>query len=117
MRAKLSRLPPVCLRMAFSRQRPRIAATGRVSVRLNPSQRNLLLDHRDLPAPLAFALKHAAVRDGKLNVRVTRPELDRLIVAVAAIRPLEPRERRTLDAWLDYLESLDDRFEDHAADE
>jgi uncharacterized protein (DUF1778 family) len=104
-------------RMPYSRQRPRIAATGRVSVRLNTRQRDLFLDRRDVPAALAFALKNAAVRDGKLSLRVTRDELDRLIAAAASVTPENKSETRELNAFLSYLENLEDRFEEPADEE
>jgi uncharacterized protein (DUF1778 family) len=98
--------------MLFSRRRPRIAATGRVSVRLTTSQRDLFLGGRAVPPALAFALKHAPVRDGKLSLRVTRDELDRLIAAAAQVTPANKADARVLDIFLSYLESLEDRFEE-----
>jgi hypothetical protein len=96
--------------MPFSRQRSRIAANGRVSIRLNTFQRDLFLDNRDVPASLAYTLKNAPVRDGKLSVRVNSRELDALILAAARISSPDKRLTRELDTLLRYLERLEDRF-------
>lgn len=102
--------------MPHSRLRPRIAATGRVVLRLSTRQRDLFLGNREVPAELAFALKNAAVREGKLGLRVTRRELDRLIAAAVKITPRDKQHERELNAFLDYLDRLEDRFEDPAED-
>jgi hypothetical protein len=100
--------------MPYSRQRPRIAPTGRVAVRLSTRQRDLFIGRRDVPAALAFALKNAVVREGKLSLRVTRNELDRLIAAAASVTPQSKSATRELNAFLGYLEDIEDRFEDPA---
>lgn len=103
--------------MPYSRQRPRIASTGRVAVRLSTRQRDLFLGNRAVPPALAFALKNAPVREGKLHLRVTRSELDRLSAVVAALVPADAAERRALDTFLDYLDAVGDRFEEPADEE
>jgi hypothetical protein len=65
-----------------------------------------------VPATLAFALKRAPVRDGKLSVRVSRIELDALIAAAAKITPESKARVRELNALLGYLEEIEDRFEE-----
>jgi hypothetical protein len=103
--------------MPHPRQRPRIAANGRTTIRLSTWQRDLFLGNRDVPAALAFALKHAPVRDGKLGARVSRQELDALILAAAKVTPPNKARERELNALLGYLEDIEDRFEDPEADE
>jgi hypothetical protein len=115
--AKLSARVRVIIRcMPYSRRRPRISATGRVSVRLSTRQRDLFLGSRDVPASLVFALKHAPVRDGKLSLRITRSELDHLIATVAKIAPRDKAHERDLNTFLDYLDGLEDRFEETESD-
>lgn len=96
--------------MPYSRQRPRLAPTGRVAVRLTPPQRDQFIHSGDLPAGLGQALHRAVVREGKLSVRVTRDELDLLIRAGAKLRPADRRAEREMDTLLRYLEGLEDRF-------
>ena len=100
--------------MPFHRQRPRIAPNGRVSIRLSTHQRDLFLGNRDVPASLAYALKNAPVRDGKLGLRVTRHELDTLILAAAKITPRNKDHERELNTFLTYLEKHEDRFAEDA---
>lgn len=108
-------LKPRCVRrfcqvMPYSRQRPRIAANGRIAVRLTTRQRDLFTHDADIPRPLSFALRQAPVRAGKLSVRITREGLDALI-AVAAKAPANNRdEEKDLAVLVRYLEGLEDRF-------
>jgi hypothetical protein len=102
--------------MPYSRQRPRIAPTGRIALRLTPEQRDLFLGSGHLPKDLGHVLHRAAVRQGKLMVRLSREELDTLIAAGAKVSPSDAAAERNLDTLLRYLESLADRFED-ASDE
>ncbi|MCR6656779.1 MAG: hypothetical protein NVV63_13430 [Opitutus sp.] len=103
--------------MPFSRKRPRIAASGAVSVRVDPHQRDLLMKAPGMPASLGHALHRAPVREGKLSVRMSRENLDTAIAALARV-PAEGRdEERELDTLLRYLETLADRFEDGEPDE
>lgn len=57
-------------------------------------------------------MHRAPVRGGKLSVRVTREELGALIAAAAKIGITDRRAERSVDTWLRYLESLEDRFDD-----
>lgn len=98
--------------MPYSRQRPRLAPTGRITVRLTPAQRDLLLASSHTPKDVAHALHRASVREGKLGVRVTRASLDALILAAAQLPTVDREAERALDGLLRYLESLADRFAD-----
>lgn len=98
--------------MPHSRQLPRIAAQGRVTLRLVTWQRDLFLADPAFSRSLAAALKRAPVRDGKLGVRVNRAELDALIQAAARHTPENKLRERELSALLNYLEGVEDRFED-----
>lgn len=94
----------------------RVAPTGRVSIRLGTAQRDLFARSADTPRNLACTLRNAPVRDGKLSVRVTRPELASLI-AIAARAPAEgKREERELATLVRYLEGIEDRFRDPGPD-
>lgn len=97
--------------MPFTRQRSRIAANGRAPLRLSTAQRDLFLDNRAVPRSLAYALKRAPVRDGKLGVRVTSRELDSLILVAARTSSPDKRVQRELDSLLGYLEKVEYRFE------
>lgn len=96
--------------MPYSRQRPPIPPTGRVAVRLTTGQRDLFLRSHSLPRELGHPLHHAVVRRGKLQVRVTRSELDALIAAAAQACEADAAGERALTALLGYLESIEDRF-------
>ena len=96
--------------MPYSRQRPRIAPTGRVTLRLNTLQRDLFIHSPDTPKNLAHVLHRATVREGKLTVRVSREELDALIAAAANVEAPDRQTDRALAALLRYMESLEDRF-------
>jgi hypothetical protein len=96
--------------MPFSRRLPRLAPTARVTVRLTPPQRDLLLAAPHLPRDLGHALHRATVRAGKLQVGVNRAELETMIRSVAAAPIADRAADRNLRALLDYLESLEDRF-------
>lgn len=96
--------------MPYSRQRPRIPASGRVSIRLSTSQRDSFIGEPSLPRNLGHALHRSPVRDGKVVIRVTRTELDALIRIAAAARPLDRRAERATQSFLRYLESQEDRF-------
>lgn len=55
----------------------RAAPTGKVTVRLDTSRRDLFVRSPETPRDLIHALRKASVRDGKLSVRVRRSELAR----------------------------------------
>ena len=59
--------------MPYLRQRQRIAPNGRVAVRLNPGQRDVLLRSPHIPKDLGHLLHHAPVKKGKLEIRTDRP--------------------------------------------
>lgn len=96
--------------MPFQRQRSRVEATDRVSVRLNTRQRDLLIASPETPRKLGHLLHRAPVRDGKLSVRLTRGEIESLVAAAARAAPVERSVERELNGLLRYLESLEDRF-------
>lgn len=98
--------------MPYSRQRPRIAPAGRITIRLTTGQRDFLLKSAELPKALGHTLHRAVVRRGELSMRVTRDELDALIVIAAAMRVPDRKSERELATFLRYLESMEDRFED-----
>jgi hypothetical protein len=98
--------------MAYLRRRPKLAPTARVTIRLTPVQRDLFLGTAELPPTLAHALHRATVREGKLQVRITRAELEQLIAVAARVPASDAAADRALGALLRYLESMDDRFED-----
>lgn len=100
-----------------TRLRPRVALNGRISVRLNPEQRDLCARAAETPRDLAYALRNAPVREGKLSVRVGRAELDALIAAVAGAPAEGRREERELAVFVRYLEGLADRFEEAPEEE
>lgn len=100
--------------MPYSRQRPRIAPTGRVSLRLHTGQRDLLVHAPGTPPGLGHALHRAPVRAGKLTLRVGRGELEALIAVAANLRPTDRRTERELDALLRYLESREEQFAEAA---
>lgn len=81
-----------------------------MAVRLTTEQRGLFLRLHSLPRELGHPLHHAVVRRGKLQVRVTRSELDTLIAAAAQARAADAAGERALTALLGYLESIEDRF-------
>lgn len=95
-----------------ARLRPRVAANGRVSVRLSPSQRDLFTRAAATPRALAYALRNAPVREGRLSVRVRRGELEALVAAAVATPAADRREERELVALVRYLEGLEDSFEE-----
>jgi hypothetical protein len=97
--------------MLYPRQRARVSPTGRVTIRLTTAQRDLFLKAPDLPRGLGHELHRAAVRDGKLSLRVDRARLGVLITAAAATPASDSRSARSLETLLRYLESSEDRFE------
>lgn len=103
--------------MPFSRQRPRIPPTGRVTIRLTPAQRDVLLGEVSTPKNLGHALHRAAVRRGELTLRVTRDELDAIILGAANAAVPDRAAERALATFLRYLESMEDRFADPEAEE
>jgi hypothetical protein len=103
--------------MPYSRQRPRIGPTGRITIRLSTGQRDFLLNSAELPKALGHALHRAVVRRGELSARVTRGELDALIVVAAAMRVPDRKSEKELAMFLRYLESMEDRFEDANVEE
>ncbi|ACB74549.1 hypothetical protein [Opitutus terrae] len=100
--------------MPYSRRRPRIPATGRITVKLTPAQRDLFLQSSTTPRRLGYALHRAVVREGRLAVRVDREGLDTLIAVGARLPAPDHPSLRALETLLRYLESLADRFEDSA---
>ena len=107
--------------MPYLRQLPRIPATGKIGVRLTTDQRDLILASPQLRREIAFALKRAPVKKGKLEVRLVRASLDAMILVVAAAIPDLPpgpapralvEMRRSLNTFVLYLEELSDRFEE-----
>lgn len=96
--------------MPYSRQRPRIAANGRIAVRLTTAQRDLFVRDADVPRPLSHELHRAPVKAGKLSVRVTRESLDALIAAAAKMPAGNRDDERSLATLVRYLEGLEDRF-------
>lgn len=96
--------------MPYSRQHPRVAATGRIAARLTPTQRDAFLACPELPKDLGHALHRTPVRQGKLNVRLSRAEVDVLIAVGAKVPARDAAAERNLDTLLHYLESLADRF-------
>lgn len=98
--------------MPYLRQRQRIAANGRVAVRLNPGQRDVLLRSPHIPKDLGHLLHHAPVKKGKLEIRTDRPTLAAMIAAVVAAPVSDRDTQRALDTFVRYLEGLEDRFAD-----
>lgn len=98
--------------MPYPRQRPRVPANGRISLRLTPGQRDLFIASDVTPRKLSQLLHHAVVREGKLAVRVTREELDALIAAAARVTASDPETDRALTTLLRYLENAADQFEE-----
>jgi hypothetical protein len=96
--------------MPFQRRRPRIPANGRVTLWLNPAQRDLFVHSPDTPKMLSHLLHHAPVTKGKLTIRVTRESLDALIATAARFSPQTAGEDRAIATLLRYLESLEERF-------
>ncbi len=96
--------------MPHSRRRPRIAPNGRVSIRLTPPQRDLLLQSAETPKALGHALHRAPVRQGKLSVRLDRESLDALIASASRTRVPDRKLERELSTFLRYLEGVADRF-------
>lgn len=103
--------------MPYQRRRPRIPATGRVTLWLNPAQRDLFVHSPDTPRALSHALHHAPVQKGKLTLRVTRDALDALIAAAVKFSPQTRDEDRAVATLLRYLESLEDRFVEDVDDD
>jgi DNA/RNA-binding domain of Phe-tRNA-synthetase-like protein len=96
--------------MPHPRRRPRVAPTGRVSLRLTTEQRDQFLASSQTPRELGHTLHRAVVRNGKLTIRVTRDALEALIIAAARTTPTNRHAERALDALLRYLESRSDQF-------
>lgn len=93
-----------------ARLRPRVPATGRVTLRLSPAQRDRFLRAPGVPRALAHALRNAPVREGWLAARVARAELDALAVAVADAMGADRRAARELASLARYLETMERRF-------
>jgi hypothetical protein len=103
--------------MPYLRQRQRIAANGRIGVRLNPGQRDQLLRSPLLSRQTGHLLHRAPVRKGKLEIRLDRASLDAMILAAASFPEEESAHskvaaRRAHATFLRYLEGLADRFEE-----
>jgi hypothetical protein len=103
--------------MPFSRRLPRIAPTGRVSLRLTPMQRDLMLTAPGVPREIGHALHRATVRAGKLQVRLDRNAIETMIRALAAVAVPDSAVDRSVRALLDYLESVEDRFAGESAED
>lgn len=101
----------VCGAMPYTRRQPRIAATGAISIRLSPAQRDLLMHSLHVPQEVGHLLHRATVREGRLMVRLKREALDALIAAAAHAPAADRKVERDLDALLGYLEAMADRFE------
>lgn len=98
--------------MPYLRQRAKVPATGRVTVKLVPLQRDQVLGTGRLPRGLGHSLHHAPVARGKLEVRVTREELDALIASAIQVPAAGREEERALDVFVRYLENRADQFEE-----
>jgi hypothetical protein len=98
--------------MPFLRREPRVSAKGKATLRLSPSQRDWLLRCHELPPALVHLLRRASVREGWLALRVSRDELERLIVAGARQEAPDRAAENELIALAKYLEATADRFED-----
>jgi hypothetical protein len=97
--------------MPYSRQLPRIAANGRVAVKLLPAQRDQLLATESLPRDLGHVLHRARVARGKLEVRMKREELEMLIAAAITVPAKGMAQEQALDTFIHYLEDQCDRFD------
>ena len=80
------------------------------SGKLTPEQRDLFIHSPALPRNLGHALHRAAVRQGKLTLRLTREELDALIIVAAKTRVPDRREERALTTLMRYLDGLENWF-------
>jgi hypothetical protein len=98
--------------MPYLRQRQKIPPAGRVPIKLTPAQRDQLIAHPSLPRGLGHFLHGAPVKEGKLRVRLTSPELDALILTAVALPAPTPAAKRALDVFLSYLETQADRFDE-----
>src|SRR4051812_44417658 len=101
----------VGLTMPYLRQRPKIAANGRVAVKLTPPQRDQLIATGALTRALGHFLHHAPVARGKLEVRLRAEEVDALIAAAIKIPADGAAPKRAVDIFIRYLEDRSDRFE------
>ena len=97
--------------MPYLRQRQKIPATGRVAIKLTPAQRDQLIESATLSRGLGKLLHRAAVKQGKLYVRLTGPELDALILSAVGIPTPNLATKRAIDIFLGYLEAQADRFD------
>jgi hypothetical protein len=97
--------------MPYSRQRPRVAPTGRIGVRLTTAQRDLFVQAKETPQDVAHALRRAPVKAGKLSLRLKREELESLIAAAVNTRARDNDDERALATLVRYLEGLEKRFE------
>jgi len=97
--------------MPYLRRRQRIPATGRVTIKLTTAQRDQLINSPGLPLKLGHLLHRSPVKQGKLHVRVTRPELNMLILCAVDLPTPSLATKRAVDVFLGYLETQEDRFE------
>jgi hypothetical protein len=97
--------------MPYLRQRQKIPENGRITVKLTPAQRDQLIGNSSMPRRLGHLLHRAAVKQGKLHIRLTRLELDTLIDCAVVLPIPNPASKRALDIFIDYLETQADRFE------
>lgn len=97
--------------MPYLRQRPKIPATGRVTIRLNTAQRDLLMQAPSTPRELGHRLHRAPVHKGKLELRVDRNELAALIASAVKAPAADRQTEKSLDVFVRYLEEIEERFE------
>lgn len=77
----------------------------------------MLLGTASTPKQLGHALHRAAVRRGELTLRVTREELDALILSAANAAVPDRAAERALATFLRYLESMEERFAEPEAED
>ena len=102
--------------MPYSRQRPRIAPTGRVTIRLTLWPRDLFIHSPATPKYLGHLLRHVPVKKEKLEIAVSREALDQLIAVAAKSSVAGKEAEHALDTFLLYLETIADRFEEPEPD-
>ena len=98
--------------MPYLRQRAKIPATGRVTVRLDTTQRDWLEGAVGTPRALGHRLHRAPVHKGKLEIRVDREELAALIAAAVGLPVADKQSERAIDSFVRYLEMQEERFAD-----
>src|SRR4051794_16411720 len=86
--------------MPYLRRRQKIPAPGRVPIKLTTAQRDQLIATATLPRGLSHLLHRATTKQGKLHVRLTRAELDALILPAISVLPPNPAAKRAADVFL-----------------